>query len=148
MNTTQDYTRTITEMMSAFPFDAKALDEALRTSAALTEKVAKLAIEAAGQSAEISLKWTRETLHELEEVTRVREEPAACAESLTRFASASARMAAENMAAFADVARTVQTGAVELMLSAGRDPGEGARKTVKKATNGATRAAGGAKPGR
>ena len=43
-------------------------------------------------------------------------------------------MAAENMAAFAEVAKKVQMETVELMLAAGKEASEDATNAVKKAT--------------
>jgi hypothetical protein len=50
-------------------------------------------------------------------------------------------MTAENMAAFAEVAKKVQMETVELMLAAGKDFSEDATAAVKKATNEVTTAA-------
>ncbi len=44
-------------------------------------------------------------------------------------------MAAENMAAFAEIAKKVQMETVELMLAAGKDISEDATAAVKKATS-------------
>jgi hypothetical protein len=53
---------------------------------------------------------------------------------MTEFASAQAEVAAENMAAFAEVAKKVQTDTVDLMMTAGKDFSEDASAAVKKAT--------------
>jgi hypothetical protein len=50
-------------------------------------------------------------------------------------------MAAEHMAAFAEVAKKVQMETVELMLAAGKDLSEDATAAVKKATADVTSAA-------
>ena len=52
---------------------------------------------------------------------------------MTEFASAQAEVAAENMAAFAEVAKKVQTDTVDLMMTAGKDFSEDASAAVKKA---------------
>ena len=60
---------------------------------------------------------------------------------MTDFASANAEVAAENMAAFAEVAKKVQMETVELMLATGKSMQEDATNAVKKATDEVTAAA-------
>ncbi|WP_179380634.1 Phasin [Jannaschia marina] len=138
---TQDYTKYMTDMMGAFPVDTSAMTEAFKTQAVFAEKMSKVALQAAEQSAEISHKWTRETLSKMAPVTTVKDEPTDYAKSMTDFASASAEVAAENMAAFAEVAKKVQMETVELMMAAGKEAQEDATAAVKKATAEATTAA-------
>jgi NAD(P)H-hydrate repair Nnr-like enzyme with NAD(P)H-hydrate epimerase domain len=52
---------------------------------------------------------------------------------LTDFASSSAEMAAENMAAMAGVAKKVQLDSAELMMAAGKEVSAEAAAAVKKA---------------
>ena len=138
---TQDFTKTVQDMMGAFPIDTSAMQDAFKTSAALGEKMSKVAFEAADKSNEISAKWTKETLGRLAEVTKVKEEPTDYSKAVTDFASAQAESAAESMAAFAEVAKKVQMETVELMLAAGKDMSEDATAAVKKATAEVTSAA-------
>ena len=141
MAKTEDFTKYMTDMMGTFPVDTAAMQDAFKTQAALAEKMSKVALEAAEKSAEISNKWTKETLAKVAPVTVVKEEPADYAKAMTDFASATAEVAAENMAAFAEVAKKVQMETVELMLAAGKDFSEDATAAVKKATNEVTAAA-------
>ncbi len=141
MAKTQDFTKVMQDMMSSFPVDAHAVQDAFRNSAAFGEKFAKVALEAAEKSHEISSKWTRDTLAKVSTLTKVKEEPADYTKALSDFASATAEMAAENMAAFAEVAKKVQMETVELMLAAGKDMQEDATAAVKKATTEVTAAA-------
>ena len=138
---TQDFTKTVQDMLGAFPIDTSAMQDAFKTSAALGEKMSKVAFEAADKSNEISAKWTKETLGRLAEVTKVKEEPTDYSKAVTEFASAQAESAAESMAAFAEVAKKVQMETVELMLAAGKDMSEDATAAVKKATAEVTSAA-------
>jgi hypothetical protein len=138
---TQDYTKMMKDMMGAFPVDMSAMQDAFKTQAALADKMSKVAFEAAEKSTEISAKWTKDTLSKLASVTSVKEEPADYSKAMTDFASAQAEMAAEHMAAFAEVAKKVQMETVELMLAAGKDISEDATAAVKKATNEMTAAA-------
>ncbi len=141
MAKTNDYTKVMQDMMAAFPVDTKSFQDAFKTSAALGEKMSKVALEAAEKSTEISTRWTRQTLAGLGEMSKMREEPTDYTKAMTDFASSSAETAAENMAAFAEVAKRVQMETVELMLAAGKDMSEDATSAMKKATADVTAAA-------
>ncbi|MDU8943399.1 Phasin [Ovoidimarina sediminis] len=137
----QDYTKMFKDMMGNFPVDMTAMQDAYKTQASLAEKMSKVALEAAEKSTEISSKWTLDTIGKMGSVATVKEEPADYGKAMTDFASAQAEMAAENMAAFAEVAKKVQMETVELMLAAGKDISEDATAAVKKATADVTAAA-------
>ncbi len=141
MANTQDFTKMMQDVMTAFPMDATSMQDAFKTQAALGEKMSRVALEAAEKSTEISAKWTKETIARVGEVATVKEDPADYSKAYADFASAAAEMAAENMAAFAEVAKKVQMETVELMLAAGKDMSEDATAAVKKATTEATAAA-------
>ena len=130
----EDYTKVFKDMMGNFPVDMTAMQDSFKTQAALAEKMSKVALEAADKSAEISAKWTKDTIAKLGGVAVAKDEPADYGKAVTDFASAQAEMAAENMAAFAEVAKKVQMETVELMLAAGKDIQEDATAAVKKAT--------------
>ena len=141
MAKTQDFTTAMKDMMGAFPVDTTAFNDAFKTTATLNEKLSGVALEAAEKSAEISNKWTKDTIAKLGEMSKAKTEPADYAKAMTDFASASAEVAAENMAAFAEIAKKVQMDTVELMMAAGKDLTEDATAAVKKATTEATAAA-------
>ncbi len=140
MANTQDFTAVMKDMMGAFPVDTKAVEEAFKTTASLNEKLSAVALDAAEKSADISSKWTKDTLAKVAEMSKVKDEPADYAKAVTDFASAQAEVVAENMAAFAEIAKKVQMETVELMMAAGKDFQEDATAAVKKATNDATAA--------
>ncbi|MHA6262698.1 phasin family protein [Arenibacterium sp. CAU 1754] len=141
MAKTQDFTAVMKDMMGAFPVDTAAMEDAFKTTATMNEKLSGVALEAAEKSAEISSKWTKDTLSKLGEMSKAKTDPADYAKAMTDFASASAEVAAENMAAFAEIAKKVQMDTVELMMAAGKDITEDATAAVKKATNDVTAAA-------
>ena len=120
--------------MASFPVDASALQNAFKTQAAMGEKMSKVALEAAEKSTEITAKWAKDTLAKMGDLSKAKSEPTEYTKAATDFASAAAEMAAENMAAFAEVAKKVQMETVELMLAAGKDFSEDATAAVKKAT--------------
>lgn len=141
MAKTQDYTKMMQDMLGAFPVDMTAFQDAFKSTASLNEKFAKVALEAADKSAEISTKWTKDTLAKLGDVTTAKEEAADYGKAMTDFASAQAEMAAESMAAFAEIAKKVQMETVELMMATGKSMGEEAQAAVKKATDEVAKAA-------
>ena len=141
MAKTQDFTAALKDVMGAFPVDTAAMEDAFKTTATLNEKLSSVALEAAEKSAEISNKWTKDTLAKLGEMSKAKAEPADYAKAVTDFASATAEVAAENMAAYAEIAKKVQMDTVELLMAAGKDISEDATAAVKKATNDVTKAA-------
>jgi hypothetical protein len=141
MAKTNDFTKMMQDMMASFPVDTGAMQEAFKTQAALAEKMSKVALEAAEKSTEITAKWTKDTLAKMGDITKAKHDAADYSKAATDFASSAAEMAAENMAAFAEVAKKVQMETVELMLAAGKDISEDATAAVKKATADVTTAA-------
>ncbi len=58
----QDYTATMKDMMGAFPVDTKAMEDAFKTQASLSEKLSGVVLEAAEKSAEISSAWPKDII--------------------------------------------------------------------------------------
>lgn len=149
MTKTTDFTKVMQDMMASFPVDVSAFQNAFKTQAVFGEKLSKVALEAAEKSTEISSKWVKETLTRLSTAAKAKAEPAEYTKAATDFASTAAELAAENLAAFAEVAKKVQMETVELMLAAGKDVSEETTAAVKKAaadvTNVAKKAAAAAK---
>ncbi|WP_146345032.1 phasin family protein [Falsiphaeobacter marinintestinus] len=141
MAKTQDFTAVMKDMMGAFPIDTTSMEDAFKTTASMNEKLSSVALEAAEKSAEISSKWTKDTLAKLADMSKAKAEPADYAKAMTDFASATAEVAAENMSAFAEIAKKVQMDTVELVMAAGKDITEDATAAVKKATTDVTAAA-------
>lgn len=141
MAKTQDYTKVMKDVMGAFPVDMSAFQDAFKSQAAFGEKLAQVALEAAGKSAEISNAMTKETIAKVGTVAKVKEDPADYSKAITDFASAQAELVTEQLAAFAEVAKKVQMDTVELMLAAGKDMSDDASAAVKKATDEVTKAA-------
>ena len=137
----QDMNAMLKDMMGAFPVDTAAMDDAFKNVVSLNEKFTSVALEAAEKSTEISSKWTKDTLAKVADISKAKAEPADYTKAMTDFASASAEVAAENMAAFAEVAKKVQMETVELMMAASKDLGEDAAAAVQKASKEATAAA-------
>ncbi|WP_375172577.1 phasin family protein [Pseudooceanicola sp.] len=141
MATTQDFTTMMKDVMGAFPVDTKAFEESFKSTATLNEKLSGIALDAAGKSNELSSKWTKDSLSKMAELSKVKSDPADYAKAMSDFATSSAEMAAENLAAFAEIAKKAQTEAVELMMAAGKDFAEETTAAVQKATKDTTAAA-------
>ena len=71
-------------------------------------KLTGVAFIAAEKSAEISSNWTKQTLAKLGDLSKTPNDPADYTTLLTDFASVQAEVAAENLAAFAEVAKKVR----------------------------------------
>jgi hypothetical protein len=138
---TQDFTAVMKDMMGAFPVDTKAMEDAFKTQTSLTEKLSAVSIDAAQKSTELSAKWASDALTKMTDLSKAKAEPADYAKSMTDFASASAEAAAEHMAAFAEIAKKVQTETLELMMAAGKDMSEDMTAAAKKAQTEMTSAA-------
>jgi len=136
--TKNTYENPFTKMFADMPVDMSAFNDAFKNSAAMGEKFAKVALAAAEKNAEISSKWTKDTLAKLSAASKVQAEPADYSKVATDFASASVEAASEHVAAFAEVAKKVQMDTVELMLAAGKEAQAEATAAVKKATTEAT----------
>ena len=141
MTKTPDMQKMVQDMMASFPVDNSAFQNAFKTQAAMAEKMSKVALEAAEKSTELTSKWAKDTLAKVSGVTTAKTDPADYSKAVSDFASAASEMAAENLAAFAEVAKKVQMETVELMLAAGKDMTEETTAAVKKATSDAQAAA-------
>ena len=78
--------------------------------------------------------FTKDSLAKLSETAKAKAEPADYTKAATDFATAAAEMAAENLAAFAEIAKKVQMDTVEVMLAAGKNASEETTAAMKKAT--------------
>ncbi|RJL04765.1 Phasin [Paracoccus aestuarii] len=134
MAKTPDYTKTMQDMMANFPIDTSSMQEAMKSQSMLGERLARVALSAAERSTEISAQWAKDSLARMGEFAAAKNEPAEYAKAMSDFASASAEVAAEHMAAYAEVAKKVQMDTVDLMLTAGKDMAADAQKVAEKAT--------------
>ncbi len=131
----QDFTAVFKDMMGSFPVDTKSMEDAYKSQATLAEKMSTVSLSAAQESAQLSAKWAQDTLTKMQDMTKVKAEPADYTKSMTDFASATAESAAEHMAAFAEIAKKVQTQTLELMMAAGKDMSEDMTNAAKKASD-------------
>ena len=141
MAQTPDFAQLVKDMMGNFPVDTSSVENLAKSQAALAEKMSAVAIEAAQKSTDLSAKWMQDTLSKLSGVTAAKSEPADYAKSVTDFVTQSAETAAEHMAAFADIAKRVQTETLELLMAAGKDMSEDMTAAARKAGTDFTAAA-------
>ncbi len=128
-----DYAQMVKDAMSNFPVDTSSFENLAKSQAALAEKMSSVAIEAAQKSTDLSARWMQDTLSKLSGMTVAKAEPADYAKSVTDFMTQSAESAAEHMAAFADIAKRVQTETLELLMAAGKDMTEDMTAAARKA---------------
>ena len=141
MTKTPDYTKSMQDMMASFPMDMSSFQNVFKTQAAFSEKLSKVALEAADKSTEISSKWAKDMIGKLSFAAKAKGEAADYTKAATDFASSATEMATENFAAFAEVAKKVQMETVELMMAAGKDASSEASAAMTKATTEATKVA-------
>lgn len=141
MTNPQDFTNMLQDALKNLPLDNKALQDAFKSSAAMGETMSKVALEAAEKSAEVSSKWTKDTLTKIGDLSAAKTAPEDGNEALKSFAESSAQQASQNLAAFAEIAQQVQKETLDLLMSAGKEFGAEASEAVKKATDAAKNAA-------
>lgn len=124
MASTQDYASMIKDAMGNMPVDTAAVSSLVRSQAQLAERMSAVAIEAAQRSTDLSAKWAQDTLTKLSSMTQAKAEPADYAKGVAEFMTGSAEAAAEHVAAFAEIARKVQTETLELLMSSAKDMGQ------------------------
>lgn len=134
MNKQLDMTGLMQDFFAAFPVDVNAFQDVSKNSVVLGEKLTSVALNAAEKSAEISNTWTKQTLAKLNDLSKNPVDHVDYSKSLTDFASAQAEVAAENIAAYAEVAKKVQMDTVEVMMAAGKELSEEASAALKTAT--------------
>ena len=138
---TQDYTAMFKDVLGAFPVDTKAMENMYKSQTALTEKMSAVALDAATKSTDLTAKWAQDTFAKLSVMSKAKAEPADYAKSMTDFFSASAEAAAEHMAAFAEIAKKMQTESLELVTAAGKDISADVTAATQKVTADVTAAA-------
>lgn len=122
-----------TEAMQSMPIDMSALYEQMKSSAAIGEQLAKVALEAAERSNAVSSEWAKQTISNVGSVSKMKEDPTEFGKAITDFASSQGELASKNMSAFAEIAKTVQAQTIALMMDAGKSMGAEAAEAMQKA---------------
>lgn len=129
---TPDFTKTFEQFFKNAPADFTAFGDVFKNTAEIGGQLTKIALNAAEKNAELSHKWTKDTLTKLEAVTKVQKDPADYAKVVSDFAAEQAHTAPERMAAFAEVAKKAQLDTVDVVMKAGKDVQAEATRAVKK----------------
>ena len=132
MAKSQEFTAGLKDFMGLFPVDAKAFENAFKSTVSLNEKLSGVALGAVEKSAEVSNRWTKDTLGKMGEMSKAGTEPVDYAKAVTDFASVSAETAVENIAAFSDIVKKAQTETVELLMESGKNAAREATTAVRK----------------
>ncbi|TGN47901.1 Phasin [Paracoccus liaowanqingii] len=135
MAKTPDHMKMMQDMMANFPISTSSMQDAMKSQSLLGEKLARMALTAAERSTEISARWSKDAITRIGELAAVKNEPSAYAKAMSDFASATAETAAEQMAAYAEVAKKVQMDTVDFLLTAGKDIGSDTQNPAGKATS-------------
>ncbi|MDE0967915.1 MAG: phasin family protein [Octadecabacter sp.] len=131
---TQDFTAVMKDFMGSFPVDTKTVEDAIKTQSSLNEKLSAVSLTAAQKSTDLSAKWAQEALTKMTTFSSAKTDPADYMKSVSNFASESAEAAAEHMASFAEIAKSVQTEALELMMAVGKNISTDISSVANKAT--------------
>ena len=116
MQYVNEFTKPWADMFAQNPLNPAAFSDASRKYAATGEALAALALNAAESSAELTGKWTMDTLSHMKDVCVAKEDAAAYAQAARDFASSFMESAAENTAAYAEIAKRAQVETTEIFL--------------------------------
>lgn len=131
-NQTNEFTKAIENFFAAVPMDMSAFDDVAKNTAEFNSKLSQIALEAAEQNAELTSSWTKETLVKLEELTKVKKDPADYANAVSEFATSQAQSSPEHVAAFAEVAKKAQMETIELLMAGSKELQAKATAATKK----------------
>lgn len=120
-NTDFDFSKAAEDFFAAFKVDTKAFDGATKDVADFYVKMGKIALDATKKNVELSNAWATETLKKVEGINKVQNDVSAYGTVASEFVSAQAQAMPEKLAEFAEVAKTAQMEAVELLMSASKD---------------------------
>ena len=135
-------------MDKTFGMDQNPFADMFRTAAAFNARMAGIALDTANRNAELAHGWTRETIEKMRPLADPSLTPDVAMKRTGEIAAERLRAAPEHVAKFAEVAKTAQTQAVELMMETGRDVQGDIVSAAREATgNAANKAADAAKSG-
>ena len=137
----QNFDTMMRDMMNAFPVNAESFEDGFKRGAELNEKLANIAVDAAGQSTDLSADFTRKTLERMSELTKAKAEPQAYAQSMADFGQKQTEATVQMMQRFAEIAQSTSTATVDVMSSFGKTAQEKAANTAKKSASNAKSAA-------
>ncbi|MCY4333550.1 MAG: phasin family protein [Litoreibacter sp.] len=126
------------ELFKDLPVDTQAFENAFKSTAALNEKLATAALDAAGAAQDLGNSWTKDTLGKMLELAKAKTEPADYVKAIADVAKDQSDVAVANLTTLADIAKSSQTEVLELLAAASKDMNEDAAKALKAASEKAT----------
>ena len=129
-----DFTKATEDFLGAFKLDTKIFDGPAKNIVEFNTNLVKIALTSAQKNAELTSAWTAETLKKAEAANKVQNEASDYVAVVTEFAKSQAEGLQEKLAAYAEVAKTAQSEAIELVTAAGKDIQADVTAKVKKAT--------------
>ena len=120
MQNVNDFTKPWADMFAQNPLIPASYSDAGRKFAATGEALAATAFKAAEGSAELTGKWALETMARMKGVYAAKDEVADYTQAAKEFASASVESAAENIAAYTEIAKRAQVETAEIFLGGDR----------------------------
>ncbi len=120
MSNTPDFTAMFEQMfqnMPQMPKDFSAFANSTKEAAEFNSKLNSIALEAAQKNAELSAKWTQDVLSNMGTLNTPQDQPADYAKVVKDAAEAQVQGTPERLSAFAEVAKTAQIEAVELIMN-------------------------------
>lgn len=134
MTNPPDFVKMMQDAAAAFQSGPGKMPDMMKTNAAIAEKFARVALGAAEKSAELSATYARETLAKLGDVSKAQDAPQGYGVAMQAFAKAQAELMQSQIAAFAEIAQSVQAETVSLMMSAAETARAEAAAAMNKTT--------------
>ena len=106
---------------AGFPTKVPELENTVKNSTVLNEKLAEAAFVAAEDSIKLSAEWTKEALVDLEQVTKAQSEPANVASTLVKYTAEATSKSTQRMTALAEIMGRMQAETIRLFVEASKD---------------------------
>ena len=116
MQYVNEFTKPWADMFAQNPLNPAAFSDASRKYAATGEAFAAALFNAAESSAELTGKWAMDNLARMKGVCVAKEDAGEYAQAAKDFASSYMESAAENIAAYAEIAKRAQVETTEIFL--------------------------------
>lgn len=116
-----DFSTAAEDFFGAFKLDTQAFDDATKGVAEFYVNMGKIALDATKKNVELSNAWATETLKKVEGINKVQKDATAYGTVASEFVTEQAQALPEKLSAYAEVAKSAQMEAVELLMSASKD---------------------------
>ena len=134
--TPPDFTRMMQDAMAAFSVDPARMQQAMRDAASQGERASQIALGAATRSADLSAQMVRDTLSQLEALSKARDTPQEYGEAMAEFARHQTEAMNQQANRFAEILRQVQDETAAVLTEAAQSVSGEAGEAVRKAAEG------------